>query len=95
MTSEQIAQTSGISVSTLTRLFKVTRMTTVAAEAILAIPAPTPTAPDEPGAGPRPDPTGQLRALVADGWSLTQLADAAGIDEQTAWQNGARAHQPV
>ena len=53
-------------------------MTTVAAEAILAIPAPTPTAPDEPGAGPRPDPTRQLQALVADGWSLTQLADAAG-----------------
>ena len=86
MTTEQIAQTSGVSVSTLTRLFKVTRMTTVAAEAILAIPAPTPTAPDEPGAGPRPDPTGQLRALVADGWSLTQLADAAGINERTAWQ---------
>ncbi len=86
MTSEQIAKTSGISVSTVTRLFKVNRMTTVAAEAILAIPAPTPTAPDEPGAEPRPDPTGQLRALVADGWSLTQLADAAGIDEQTAYR---------
>jgi hypothetical protein len=86
MTLEQIAQTSGVSVSTLTRLFKVTRMTTVAAEAILAIPAPTPTAPDESGAGPRPDSTRQLRALAADGWSLTQLADAAGIDEQTAWR---------
>ena len=82
----QIAQTSGVSVSTLTRLFKVTRMTTVAAEAILAIPAPTPTAPDESGAGPRPDSTRQLRAPAADGWSLTQLADAAGIDEQTAWR---------
>ena len=40
MTSEQIAHASGVSVSTLTRLFKVTRMTTTAAEAILAITPP-------------------------------------------------------
>ena len=90
MTSDQIAQTSGVSVSTLTRLFRVSRMTTVAAEAILAISASTPAAsniPDAPG-GARPGlhATRQLQALVADGWSLTQLADAAGIEERTAWR---------
>ncbi len=96
MTSEQIAQTSGVSVSTLTRLFRVSRMTTVAADAILAIPTSTPAAPNTPdasdaadapgGAGPRLEATHQLQALVADGWSLTRLADAAGIDERTAWR---------
>ena len=90
-TSEQIAQTCGVSSSTLTRLFKVTRMTATAAEAILAVPAPTqPPVPPSPDAGPGPEPTSgttrQLQALVADGWSLTQLAEATGINERTAWQ---------
>lgn len=87
MTSEQIAQISGVSVSTLTRVYRVTRMTAVAADAVLAIPAPQPPpAADVPGPAPGPDTTRQLQALVADGWSLTQLADAAGIHERTAWQ---------
>lgn len=82
MTSEQIAHTSGVSVSTLSRAFKVTRMSAAAADANLAVqPPPVPTPPHA-----RPDPTRQLRALVADGWSLTQLSDAAGINERTAWQ---------
>jgi len=96
MTSEQIAQTSGVSVSTLTRLLRVSRMTTAAADAILAIPTATqatqatpatsntPAAPG--GAGSRLNATHQLQALVADGWSLTRLADAAAIDERTAWR---------
>ena len=90
MTSEQIAKISGVSVSTLTRMYRVTRMTAAAADAVLAIPAPQPTprATAVPGPGPKPGPdtTRQLQALVADGWSLTQLADAAGIHERTAWQ---------
>ncbi len=80
MTSQQIAHAGAISVSTLGRLFKITRMTTVAAEAILAVQPP------QPPPDPAPDPTHQLQALVADGWNLEQLAAAAGINERTAWQ---------
>lgn len=80
MTSEQIAHAGGVSVSTLARLFKATRMTAVAADAILAVQAPQRS--PEPG----PDPTRQLQALVADGWNLEQLAEASGINERTAWQ---------
>ncbi len=76
MTSEKIAHAGGVSVSTLGRLSKITRMTTVAAEAILAV------QPQQPS----PDPTRQLQALVADGWNIEQLAAAGGINERTAWQ---------
>ncbi len=79
MTSEQVACTSGVSVSTLTRLFKVTRMTASAADAILAVQPPE-------RANPGRDPSRQLQGLVADGWHLEQLAATAGINERTAWQ---------
>ncbi|MEP6648598.1 MAG: helix-turn-helix domain-containing protein [Lapillicoccus sp.] len=89
MTAEQIARASGVSVSTLGRAFKVTRMSTVAADAILAV-QPPPPAPN-----PGPDPTRQLQALVADGWNLTQIAEAAGISDRTAWQTVHRHTTPT
>lgn len=79
LTLEQVARTSGVSVSTLTRLFKVTRMTATAADAILAVQPP-----ERPNPGR--DPSRQLQALVADGWHLELLAEAAGINDRTAWQ---------
>ena len=79
MTSEQIAGASGISVSTLTRLFKVTRLSAAAAEAILAVRPP-----EQPAVAP--DPARQLQALVADGWTFEQLATAAGLNDRTVWQ---------
>jgi transcriptional regulator with XRE-family HTH domain len=79
MTSEQIARASGVSVSTLTRLFKVTRLSATAAEAILAVRPP-----EQPAAAP--DSARQLQALVADGWTIEQLAAAAGLSDRTVWQ---------
>ena len=79
MTSEQIARTSGVSVSTLTRLFKVTRLTATAAEAILAVRPPEQRA-------AAIDSARQLRALVADGWTVEQLAAAAGLSHRTIGQ---------
>lgn len=73
MTSEQIARASGVSVSTLTRVFKVARMTATAAEAVLAVGAAA-----RAVSGPEPDPARQLQSLVADGWTVEQLAAAAG-----------------
>ena len=80
MTSEQIAGASGVSVSTLSRLFKVTRLSATAAAAILAVHPP-----EQPAAPP--DPGHQLQALVADGWTVEQLAAAAGLNERTIWQS--------
>jgi transcriptional regulator with XRE-family HTH domain len=79
MTSERIAHASGVSVSTLTRLFKVTRLSATAAEAILAVHPP-----EQPAAAT--DPAQQLQALVADGWTKEQLAAAAGLNDRTIWQ---------
>jgi transcriptional regulator with XRE-family HTH domain len=79
MTSEQIGRASGVSVSTLTRLFKVTRLSATAAEAILAV-RPT----EQPAAAP--DSARQLQALVADGWTIEQLAIAGGLSDRTVWQ---------
>ena len=79
MTSEQIARASGVSVSTLTRLFKVTRLTATAAEAILAVRPPEQRA-------AAIDSARQLRALVADGWTVEQLAAAAGLSDRTIGQ---------
>jgi transcriptional regulator with XRE-family HTH domain len=78
MTCEQIARAGGVSVSTLTRAFRVNRISTTAADAILAVQPPA----GETGLGP----ARQLQALVADGWHLEQLADAAGINDRTAWR---------
>lgn len=79
MTSDQIAGASGVSVSTLTRLFKVDRLTATAADAILAVrPA------EHPASGS--DSARQLQALVADGWTVEQLAAAAGLSDRCVWQ---------
>jgi hypothetical protein len=76
MTSEQIARVSGVGVgvSTLTRLFKVTRMTTTAAEAILAGSPLVQTA-------ATPDLVRQLQALVADGWTAAGGSRAPSTSE--------------
>jgi transcriptional regulator with XRE-family HTH domain len=79
VTLEQIAGASGVSVSTLTRLFKVTRLSTTAAEAILAVRPPEQLV-------AAPDSARQLQALVADGWTVEQLAAAAGLNDRTLWQ---------
>jgi hypothetical protein len=57
-------------------------MTTTAAAAILAVQPPTAAPGHESGLRP----VRQLQALVADGWHLEQLAQAAGINDRTAWR---------
>ena len=75
MTREQIARTSGVSVSTLTRAFHVDRMSTSAAAAVTNV--------QPPEQHPALTPARQLQALVADGWHLEQLAEAAGLSDRT------------
>lgn len=75
MTREQIARTSGVSVSTLTRAFHLDRMSTSAATAVTNVQPPV--------QHPALTPARQLQVLVADGWHLEQLAEAAGLSDRT------------
>lgn len=79
MTREQIARSSGVSVSTLTRAFHVDRMSTSAAAAVTSVEPPE----QDPTHIPILTPARQLQALVADGWHLEQLAEACGLSEKT------------
>lgn len=97
VTQEQISEAAGVSVATLIRAAKQTRMTSAAADAIMAIPIPI------PGLDPdvdRQQPPGaavmtageKLQTLVADGWTLVQIAQATGLSERAIYQ---QVHQQV
>ena len=75
MTREQIARAGGVSVSTLTRAFRVARMSTSAAAAVTNV--------QPPEQHSALTPARQLQALVADGWHLEQLAEASGLSDRT------------
>jgi len=75
MTQGEISQQSGVSPTAMSRAAKHPRMTTAAAEALLAV------QPLDRTDGQRA--TQALRSLVADGWTLQQLADASGLTVRT------------
>ncbi len=77
-TLEQIGRVAGVSVATLRRAAKEPRMTSAAADAIMGIPLPAADPDQRPGA------TGgeKLRTLVADGWTLVQIAEATGLSDR-------------
>jgi hypothetical protein len=52
-----------------------------AVEAVLAVSRAAQAVP-----GPDPDPARQLQSLVADGWTVEQLAAVAGLNHRTVWQ---------
>lgn len=79
MTREQIARTSGVSVSTLTRALHVDRMSTSAADAVTSVQPPE----QDSAHSPTLSPARQVQALVADGWHLEQLAEACGLSDKT------------
>jgi DNA-binding NarL/FixJ family response regulator len=95
VTQDQVGAAAGVSVATLIRAAKQTRMTSAAAAAIMAIPIP--------GLDPdvdRQQPPGaavmtageKLQTLVADGWTLVQIAQATGLSERAIYQ---QVHQQV
>ncbi len=91
VTQEQISEAAGVSVATLIRAAKQTRMTSAAADALMAIPVPNVDRNEPPGtavvtAGEK------LQTLVADGWTLVQIAQAAGLSERAVYQ---QVHQQV
>ncbi len=75
MTLEQISVAADVSVTTLTRAAKAPRISTAAADALLTV-QPT-------EADPAATATEALRSLVADGWTLEQLAPATGLTTRT------------
>ena len=75
MTQGEISRQSGVSATAMSRAAKHPRMTTAAAEALFAVQPLKRT--DEQRA------TQALRSLVADGWTLQQLADATGLTVRT------------
>ena len=78
VTLEQIGGVAGVSVATLSRAAKEPRMTSAAADAIMAIPVPAAHPHERPGAAVAE----KLRTLVADGWTLVQIAEATGLSER-------------
>jgi len=77
VTLEQIGG-AGVSVATLSRAAKEPRMTIPAADAIMAIPIPAAHPDERPGAAVAE----KLRTLVADGWTLVQIAEATGLSDR-------------
>jgi len=75
MTQGEISRQSRVSATAMSRAAKHPRMTTAAAEALFAVQPLKRT--DEQRA------TQALRSLVADGWTLQQLADASGLTVRT------------
>ena len=75
MTQREISQIAGVSVTAMHRATKASRMSTAAAQALLAVQPSQ----DHPAEMARQ----ALRALVADGWTLLQLADATGLSVRT------------
>ncbi len=78
VTLEQIGGVAGVSVATLSRAAKEPRMTSAAADAIMAIPVPAAHPDERPGAVVAE----RLRTLVADGRTLVQIAEATGLSER-------------
>lgn len=92
VTLEQIGGTAAVSVATLLRAGKQARMTSATADAIVAIPIPG-LDPDVDRQGPPAVTAGeQLQTLVADGWTLVQLAEATGLSQRAVYQ---QVHQQV
>jgi len=81
MTQEQISRVAGVSVTAMYRAASRPRMSTAAGQALLAVQP----IPDTAVSGDRQAGTASLglRALVADGWTLLQLADATGLSART------------
>lgn len=81
MTQEQISRVAGVSVTAMYRAARRPRMSTAAAQALLAVqPIPdTAVSEDRQAELARQ----ALQALVADGWTLLQLADATGLNART------------
>jgi transcriptional regulator with XRE-family HTH domain len=75
MTQGEISRVAGVSVTAMYRSVKASRMSTAAAQALLAV-QPTQDRHAEMARH-------ALRALVADGWTLQQLADATGPSVRT------------
>ena len=75
MTQGEISRQSGVSATAMYRATRRPRMTTAAADALLAV---QPQPKDETQQA-----TAALRSLVADGWTLHQLADATGLNVRT------------
>jgi DNA-binding CsgD family transcriptional regulator len=91
VTQEQIGAAAAVSVATLTRAGKETRMTSAAAAALMAIPVPNVGRKEPPGAAAAA--TGEkLQTLVADGWTLVQIAQVTGLSEHAVYQ---QIHQQV
>ncbi len=88
---EQVGAAAGVSVSTLIRAAKQYRMTSAAADAIMTVPVPGLDRNEPPGAAVVT--TGEkLQTLVADGWTLVQIAQATGLSERALYQ---QIHQQV
>lgn len=75
MTHGEISQVSGVSITAMSRAIKQPRMTTAAAHALMAV---QPVTNDN-----RQQATKALRGLIADGWTMKQLADATGLTTRT------------
>ena len=75
MTQGEISRQSGVSATAMYRATRRPRMTTAAADALLAV---QPQPKDETRQA-----TAALRSLVADGWTLPQLPDATGLNVRT------------
>jgi lambda repressor-like predicted transcriptional regulator len=78
VTLDQIGRVAGVSVATLSRAARKPRMTSAAADAIMAIPVPTAYPDQRPGATAAE----KLRTLIADGWTLVQIAEATGLSDR-------------
>ncbi|MEP6799379.1 MAG: hypothetical protein ABI890_14585 [Lapillicoccus sp.] len=109
LTLAQIGGTAGVSVATLVRAMKADRMTSAAANAIMAITAPANGSVSGPACGPgldtdhevdrrqRPPATvgEKLQTLAADGWTLVQIAVASGLSERAVYQQIHRQVPPM
>jgi DNA-binding phage protein len=75
MSQAEISRAAGVSATAMYRATKAARMSTAAAQALLAV---------KPTQDRRAEIARQaLRALVAGGWTLLQLADATGLSLRT------------
>lgn len=75
MTQGEISRQAGVSATAMSRAAKHPRMTTAAADALLGV-QPVTKDDGQPA-------TQAFRSLVADGWTLQQLADATGLTVRT------------
>ena len=83
VTQEQIGATAGASIATLTRAGKRSRITSTAADAIMAISVPVVGPDKRPGAAVAE----KLRTLVADGWTIVQIAEVAALSDRAVYRH--------